>query len=355
MFKLLERYITKTIILATGLTALIMGGVLFLLLLLGELKRIGEGDYSILQAFLYALLRLPGELYQFSPMLVLLGSIIGLSLLSAQREIAVMRTAGFSVRRIMFSVLGAAMLLVVGIGAIGEGLTPNLNRKAEVQKENAKNAGQSVVTSAGVWLHIDNNFIHVQQVVGRQLLENVTRYQFDDQHRLQAAYFAKTLTYQNNHWQMNEGKQTIFHHERTESQSFTHANWDLPINPNLLNVAEAHEMSLTRLAKFIKYLKQNSLQATEYQYQFWQRIFQPLAALIMIFLAVPFVLGTINAASLSWRILVGIMLGFGFFISNALLGQLSIVYQIPPMLAAALPLVLFVLIGIILVNRMMRY
>jgi lipopolysaccharide export system permease protein len=355
MFNLLTRYITKTIVLAAALTTLIMTSVLFLFALLAQLKSIGEGDYNIVQAFFYVLLRLPGDIYQFSPMLILLGSIIGLSLLSAHREIAVMRTAGFSVRKIIVSVLSAALLLTLIMSLLGELLVPNLSRKAEVQRDNARNAGQAVETAAGVWLHIDNNFIHVQRVVNRQLLEGVTRYQFDDKRRLQAAYFAQTLLLRKNQWQMHNGSQTIFYPERTQSQVFVQADWHLKINPNLLNAVEANEMSLPRLAKFIHYLKHNGLQVAEYQYQFWQRMFQPLAALIMVFLAVPFVLGTLTPASLGWRILMGILLGFAFFIANALLGQLCVVYQIPSIAAAAFPLLLFAGVGWVLCKRMVKY
>src|SRR5204862_3449030 len=135
--------------------------------LMVEAKSVGEGDYTLGQAFIFVLFRLPNELYHFSPLLVLLGSIMGLSILSSYRELAVMRTSGFSIRKIIFSVLSAALLLVLSISLIGEGIGPSLSYKAVMQKENAKNAGEAVVTASGSWLHIDNNFIHVQRIIGR--------------------------------------------------------------------------------------------------------------------------------------------------------------------------------------------
>src|SRR3990167_10833056 len=145
MIKLLERYIAKTIIAATGLIALIITAVLFLMLLLGELKNIGEGDYNLPQAIFFVLLRLPNELYQFSPMLILLGSMVGLSILSSHRELAVMRSSGFAMRKIITSVLGGAFLLILMVSIIGELIGPNLSYRAEVHKENAQNAGEAVV------------------------------------------------------------------------------------------------------------------------------------------------------------------------------------------------------------------
>jgi len=347
MISILKRYIGKTIVNATVLTAFVIICVLFVITLLGELKNIGEGDYGLSQALAYVLLRLPNDIYQFSPMLVLLGSIIGLSILSSFRELAVMRTSGFSTRKIMNSTLSAALLMIVVLSLIGEIIAPNLSRKAEIYKENAQNAGQAVVTAAGVWLHVGNNFIHIQHVIGRSLLEGVTRYQFDESHRLQAAYYANTLTLENNQWIMNDVVKTEFYDERTKSQTLPHAVWDLKFNSNLLNVAQVNpvDMSLPRLMKFAHYLQKNGLQSSAYQFNFWQRIFQPLASLMMIFLAIPFVLNTLSASPLGWRIMIGVLAGFGFYILNALLGQMSIVYQLPPLFAALLPLLLFGALG----------
>lgn len=356
MKTILARYIARSTMLATLLVTLIISAVLFLILLLGELKAIGEGDYNLAQALAYVVLRLPNELYQFSPMLILLGGIIGLSLLSGTRELAIMRASGFSVRRIIVCVLASQFLLIVAMGLLGEMLAPHLSYKAEIRKEIAQNGGQAVVTNSGVWFHLDNNFIHVQRVVGRQLLEGVTRYQFDDAHRLQAAFYAKTLAFDDDAWRMHDVAKTTFYPERTESETFATLPWGLKFNPNLLRVGlvEPSEMSLAKLAQFSQYLVKNGLQARAYQYAFWRRLLQPLAALVMIFLAIPFVLSVMSVSTLGVRLLLGVMLGFIFFISNAFLGELCIVYQLPPLFAALTPIVGFALLGLLLANRMIR-
>lgn len=346
--KTLARYIFKTICSASILVVLIISSVLFIMLLLGELKNIGSGDYGIVSALSYVLMMLPNELYQFSPMLVLLGTMIGLTILSSSKELAVMRSSGYSTKRITASALLAGLFLIAAMSILGEWVGPMLNFKAETHKQNQQNAGEAVVTAAGVWFHVGNNFIRVERVVSKQLLENVTRYQFDDNHRLQVATFAKKLVWQNKHWQMQDGTQTIFYPDRTKSQTFLAAPWDIKFNANLLQIGlvDPREMSLPKLMKFSQYLKQNGLQSTEYTFNFWQRVLQPLASLVMIFLAIPFVLGAFAAGTLGWRILTGILVGFAFFILNELLGQLSVVYQIPTSAAAFVPIFIFALIGL---------
>lgn len=356
MFSIIGRYITNVIFAATGIVTLVILGVLYLLTLLGELKQVGQGDYGILEALWYVLLRLPNEIYQFSPMLLLLGCIIALSILSSSRELAVMRSSGFGVTNIILNTLFAALLLTMIISSIGEWIAPNLSYRAEIRKENAKNAGQSVVTASGLWMHVDNNFIHVRHVIGRQLLEGVTRYEFDNEHHLKNAYFIRMLAFKKGAWEMQDMVRTAFLKDHTESIEKPIAPWTLQFNPNLLNVGlvDPSEMTLHKLTKFARYLEKNGLQANEYRFEFWQRIFKPLAAIIMVFLAIPFVLSVFHTRSLGLRIIAGVIIGFIFFIFNAFLGQLSIVYQIPVILAASLPLIFFSCIGMIFSKKIIR-
>lgn len=352
MIKILNRYIAQTMLFATVTTTLIVSAIMLMILLLGEVKSIGEGDYQFYDAVWYVILRLPNEIYQFSPMLILLSSIVGLSILSTHRELAVMRVSGFSVRNIIMSVLGAALIFILTISTIGELIGPQLSYKAALAKQNAKNEGQAVITSAGMWMHVQNNFIHVQHVIGRRYLEGVTRYEFDQQHKLQAAYFAKKLTFDGEQWQMFNVVKTSFHRDRAVSEAFAEAPWQLTFNANLLGLGlvEPSQMSLHHLAQFANYLKRNGLQSKDYQFEFWQRLLQPFASLIMIFLAIPVVLKNVRT-TMGWRILAGVLMGFSFYILDALFSQLCIVLQIPPVLAAVLPLLVFTGLGIFLCRR----
>jgi lipopolysaccharide export system permease protein len=355
MLKILERYLAKTIISATLLTGVIITAILFIMSLLGEFKSLGTGDYGLMSAVYYVILRMPLSLYQFSPMLILLGSIIGLSILSTHRELAVMRASGFSMQHIIYSVFAAALMLILIISFVGEFTGPNLSRRAEMNKDNAQNAGQAVVTSAGVWMHVDNNFIHVDHVVNEQFVEGVTRYEFDNNHRLLSAYFAKSMQKVNKEWIMHDAVKTKFSDNRTYSESFASLPFGLTFNSHLLSVVmqEPSEMSLSRLVKFSRYLESNGLQSSQYRFEFWSRLFTPLASLVMIFLAVPFVLGVFNQAALGWRLVVGVMTGFAFFIMDAFVGQICIVYQVPPILAALIPIIIFGGMGIILAKNLL--
>lgn len=349
IFTLFQRYIARTVTMATLSVMGIVAAVSFLLLLLGELKAIGDGGYNIVQALAYVLLRLPNELYQFLPALTLLGSVMTIGLLSLHRELIAMQASGFSLRRIALHILTTALLLIIIASILGEWFAPDLSYRAEMNKENAQHGSQVAITASGVWFHVENNFIHVEQIIGSQLLEGVTRYQFDSHQHLMAAYFAKKLILINREWWMVDAVKTVFFNNGAKSQAFERIKWELPWNNNLLTMGlvEPSQMSLRKLIKLINYLHQNGLQVSQYQYVLWQRIFQPVAAWVMVFLALAFSLGQFRYLALGWKAAIGIAVGFSFFILNALLGQLCIVFQLPAMLAAGLPLILFTGVGLL--------
>lgn len=357
MFTILERYIAKTILYATLLISLVIGGLLVLLALLSEAKNYGIGDYGLISSFIYVALQLSTTIYRFSPLLILLGCVMGLGTLAQSRELTVMRAYGLSMRKIIRSVIFAALLIVSVLVIMGEVFGPRLSYQAEVYKENAKNAGQAVVTASGIWLHIDNSFIHVQRVIGRQLLKGVTRFEFDTENRLQTAYYGDTLTHTDQGWEFHDVVKTSFYEARTKSQVIASMPWELKMNENLFNIGfvNPNEMSLLKLTQVSRYLAQNGLQNQEYMFNFWRRIFQPLASIVMVLLAIPFVLGAFKQSNMGLRLIVGLMLGFVFFIGNAILAQLCVVYQIPTFFAALFPPLLFALLAFVLARRMLRY
>lgn len=353
MLTLLSRYIAKTILVSTGLTAAIITAILFLINLLSEMRGVGKGDYGFLQAIFHTLLQLPNALYQFSPLLVLIGTLIGLSTLAASRELAVMRAAGFSIWQITCSTLMAALCLTLAITLLGEVMGPSLSFKAEVRKENAEHPGQAIVTNKGAWFHVGNNFIHVGEVVNRELLKQVTWFQFDEEQQLLATYYVDKFRYIDKTWWMFQGAGTAFYKEQTKHLAFVKKKLTFEFNPNLLNVGlvDPNQMPLGRLRKFSRYLGENGIQATAYRFEFWRRILQPLTTLVMVLLAIPFVFGNIGTATIGKRITLGILIGFAFYLLNAMAGQLAVVYQLPEGLAALLLPATFGILGIILVLK----
>ena len=108
--------------------------------------------------------------------------------------------------------------------------------------------------------------------------------------------------------------------------------------------------SVIRLYHTIHYRYESGLQTGQYVFAFWQRVIQPLTTDIMICLGVPFIFGLLRQANMGLRILTGVIIGFAFYMLNQFFGPFAMVYQIPPVIAALMPTVLFTVAYVILLR-----
>lgn len=354
MITILPRYIAKAVIFATLQIMVIVLGLAYFINLLGELRDIGVGDYGVLQAALHTLFELPYTVYQFFPMLVLLGGLMGLGMLASNQELIVMRVSGMSIKKIVAAVFYAAFVLILIGMLIGEVLAPRAHYLADVHKSMAQSGGQAVVTASGLWIHEDNNFIHIDRVMAHDHLEGVTRYAFNDKHLLLATYYAKALDYRNGEWQLHGLEKTTFTENHTTSQQVTtNTTWDLKFSPLVLNLGliEPDELPLNKLWQNTHHMEKNGVQSGDFQFSFWKRVLQPLTILVMLFLAIPFVFAAPRSVTMALRLLLGVVVGFIFYIINGILGQLCIVFQLPAIVAALIPILLFACIGYFFMTR----
>lgn len=344
---ILTKYISKTIVTYVFLVVFILIGIEIFIEFTREFRDIGTGDYGILQVLIYVPMMLPLDIYQLFPMAGLLGSIIALGLLASHSELIVVRASGMSITEITIAVMKASIMLIFVIMILGEVIAPFSQHQAVINKATQMSSGQALVTRQGIWVRRGMNFIHINQILPEGKLQGITRYLFNDQHQLKLASYAKEGIYQHGQWLFKDVAQTNFGINTTASSHFANQQWEFTLKPKLLGISitDTNQRSLVELLAYIKYRQQSGLGVQNYQFAFWQRVFQPLASLVMILLAIPFVFGPLRGVTMGLRLVTGMMVGFGFYLLNQFAGPMSVVYQVPPILAALLPTVLFAGIG----------
>lgn len=318
-----------------------------------EFRHIGTGNYGLLQMFTCVLLLLPCDIYQFFPIAGLLGCVLGMGLLASHSELIAMRAAGLSLFDIAIAITKAAIVLVVIMFLIGEGIAPMAQKSAMHKKTIAMSGGQTLVTIKGIWVRSQNSFLHIDKIAGDKELQGITRYEFDADKKIKTISYAKKGSYRDGAWMFNDITQTIFSSDKITNANIAQQSWPLTLSRKLIEAVHIHpdQESIAKLYSYVKHRKQSGLSTVEYEFIFWQRILAPISALIMILLAIPFVFGPLRSASMGLRMLAGIGLGFVFHIFSQFVGPMSAVYQIPPMFAAMLPMLLFAMIGGVLLTR----
>lgn len=351
--RIIQTHLARVIIESTLLVLGVVTSLLLFANLVGEIKDLGQGDYTIIEAMIYVLLTLPQQLYDLFPMAAMLGVLLGLGALSANSELIVLRGCGISIGQITQMVLKAVVVMIVIVGILGVGLAPQLTHYAEKRKLVDTTGGQALATGHGTWLKSGNNFLHIDDVLPGGHFAGITWYAFDDAHRLISASFAKTAEYKKDHLELKNLTTSYFEVNRVVTKRLPSTTLKMTLNPLFMHAAEMSpsELSLIKLYKFIHYQRANGLHTSEFVLAFWQRIFKPLSSLVMIFLAIPFVFGPLRNSSMGYKIMVGVVIGFSFYIVNEFFGPMSIVYQFPPLLGAMMPTLLFFMLALFLIRR----
>ncbi|MFW0088568.1 MAG: LPS export ABC transporter permease LptG [Coxiella endosymbiont of Haemaphysalis qinghaiensis] len=353
--RLLNRYIRETVISATWLVVLVLLGVEIFMEFIDQLSKIGLAHYGLKQAFLYVLTQLPSDLYQLFPMAGFLGCLIGLGRLASSSQLIVMQAAGVSISRMTGSVVKAVLLMIIVVTFIGEFIAPRLESKGTLMRSLALSQTIGYQALGGVWLHDRNSFIHIDSINSKNTIRHVSNFQFN-QHQLLSAAFAPEGRYSGGRWVLYHVKQFLFMPTRITKNQISQLPLQIMFDPQQLQQGRktVDEQSIIELYYTIRYCIQAGLQTNSFIFAFWQRTIQPFATVVMICLGVPFIFGSLRQASMGLRVLTGVIIGFAFYMLNQFFGPFAMVYQLPPILAALMPTVLFAIACAILLRYSRR-
>lgn len=352
--KVLHLYIGISVIKTVLTVILALIGLEIFIEFSKEVSDIGNGNYNFWHAFIYILMLLPTDIYQFFPMAGLLGSLMGLGLLASRSELIVMRAAGVSLIEITIVVIKTACIALIIALLMGEIIAPFTQQMAAKYKNTALSNGQALRTTKGIWVRNNHDFIHIGSASNQGHLENIIRYQFDAKNNLITSSLAAKADYKNNEWTFyNITGSKIINNQQIITLHYDSQNWKLKMNPRLLGTEEIDpdQKSLTQLYNYINYLNESGINAGRYEFALWQRIFQPFSVLVMILLAIPFIFGPLRSATVGLRMLTGAVVGIGFYMLNQFSGPISIVYEFPAFFAASLPILIVAFFGTFLLIR----
>ena len=351
--KLLERYIAKTVLASIAMVTFLLSGLQVFILFIKQLGDLGHVGFGILQATVFVLMQTPHQVYQFFPIVSLLGVLIGLGVLASNSELVVMRASGMSILKISFAVLKAAFLVIFVVTILGETVIPRMAYYANDRKMQEMSGGQALRTARGVWLRSHNDFIFIGAINSESSLDSVFQFHFDTHYKLVSARKIQKVVYQNKQWQAVGIEQTEFLPSQTKSSQLASTPWDVAVQPWLLKMSsiEPDEMNLLQLHKYLHEKKRNHQSALNYETVYFQRLLQPFSTAVMMMLAIPFIFGPLRSSTMGAKMLIGLTVGFSFHILNQLSNLAGQIYQLPPILAVPAPILLFAGLGLYLMRR----
>jgi lipopolysaccharide export system permease protein len=351
--KILDWYLWKSTLqgLVIAWLALVMLDVFFAFI--NELESTNN-QYTSYKALIYLTFTLPARFYEFFPTATLIGSLLGLGNLAANSEFIAMRAAGYAIRDIIFSVLKLGVLLTLLAFIIGEWVVPVSDLHARNYLATLKNKNVYLVSESGLWIKQKDSMIHIGKVWSQEKLSDVTLYQMKaDRSQLINIVKAKSVIASTNGWQLNTVKTMTFQEKKVTTEVIKSINRSDLLDPQILKIAamKPEQLSGSALRKIIAHQQKNALKSDKFELAYWKRFSVPISTLVMLILSMPFLFGSQRGGGTGQRVFIGIVVGIAFFLLNRVLNELGIVYGVAPFISAFLPLFIFLLISLFVLQR----
>ena len=328
-------------------------GILSFFDFIQEINDLGKGTYNMFTIFSYVALSIPGHVYEIVPIAVLIGSMYTMGQLSENSELTVIRSSGFSIKRIAYTLSLTGLFFTLFTFAVGDLITPITEKKAQQIKITAKDAIVTQEFKSGLWIKDNNSFINIEHVLPDSSLSEIHIYEFDKTFRLRTITNAKKGSFINCEWKLDDINQTIFDKDKVSTNSLKSAIWKSLIKPEMMNVllVSPEKMSSISLINFIKYLKNNKQKITKYEVALWGKLIYPLASIVMVLFAIPFGFFQERSGGKNFKIFLGILIGIFYQIMNSSFRYIGLLNDWQPLTCALMPTLIFFLVGMVLIYK----
>ncbi|WP_379545555.1 LPS export ABC transporter permease LptG [Qipengyuania sp. DSG2-2] len=306
----------------------------------------GNGQAELLQ---YAGYRIPQLIQRFLPYSVLLATIISLITLNQNSEVIAMKAAGLSAHQVLAPLLLTALVVAVISFAFNERVVTSAT--ASLKAWEATEYGAVPLEDdarKGLYLTDGNDILTATTMTGRGdkiQLQSVTWYRRSDAGQIVRQVRADSAEFAGPGWRLIGA--TAFDVGTAETRNAADVTVAPGITPSQIELesVDADALGFMELRDSIQAYKASGRATAELEAKWWHKVSGPLSAFLMPLLGAVAAFGLARSGQLFVRAIIGMALGFAYFVvDNAALAMGSF-GGYPPFLAAWAPFFLFLLVG----------
>lgn len=323
--------------------------VLMTLDLLGNsadiLNHPGNGDAEMWR---YVGLRVPQLIARFLPFSVLLGTLVTLVTLNQHSEIITMKAAGISAHQIIAPLILAGLFIAALNFVFNERIVTRANRSLDAWE--AVDYGPlppEREVQSNVRVQHGDDLIFVRQVAGRGERTRLTGITIYDRtggtmHSILEADRGVRVA---NGWELTNVR--LFSVDAGRVSRMARARLGNALRPDQFTLAsvDADEQDFWQLRQSIADLRSAARPTASIEASLWHKIAGPLSAVLMPLLAAIAAFGLARSGQLFVRAVLGMALGFAYFVADNFALAMGNFGAYPPFLAAWGPFLLFLLVG----------
>ncbi|WP_224105209.1 LPS export ABC transporter permease LptG [Vreelandella aquamarina] len=347
----LDRYIARNVLGAIVVVQFVLLGLDITIAYIGELSHV-EANYSALDVLFYLLMRTPWRFYQYAPVAVLIGALIGLGSMASSNELTVMRAAGRSLARIVWGVMKPVLVVVVAVLLVAEFVSPRTEQFAEAWRLEQRQGESAQPASRSGWQFEGDSVYRFGAIRADDVVLDLTRYRFDER-RLVEATHASRAHWEEGAWRLENITTTRIYDDYTESDTQESAFWETHITPTQLErlLRDIESQAPSELWAYANYLQAQGLTADRPLLYFWQKMLMPLTMGSLVLIAASFVFGPLRTVAAGTRVFYGVVTGLSFKYVQDLLAPASTIFGFSPIWAVLVPTLVCAGVGIMFLRR----
>lgn len=345
---LLDRYVARIFLMVLGLVFL--SGIT--LYIIGDL---GENIDDILKnqvprglVFAYYKFLSLQILYDISPIVVLVTTLITFSLLSRSNELTAFKALGVSLFRLALPALALAALVASFNVYLQSAVLPASNERVAQIKDQIKGrkSARTYRRADRQWLFGQGRYVYnyVHYDPRQQSLERLQVFEFDEKYRLSRRLFAARAEHNGRGWTIEDGWKRSFDGPLvTDYERFYEPRLsDYPESPDYFTseIRPPEQMRFRELSEYIRELEERGQQVPELRVELHNKIAYPFISLIMALVALPFAFRLGKQGAL-YGVGLSVVLGMVFMAIFVLFRTLGAAGALPPMLSVWAPSLVF--------------
>jgi len=350
---LLSSYLMRSILISTALVMLVLLALAGLFEFISQLDDT-QGNYGVPQALLFALLRLPQLSFEMLPIAALIGSLLGLGDLANHSELVVMRTAGISVIRMAGMVAVSGVVLMILTGVIGEFIGPPLDYFARTMRDEGRFEQEERDIGTAAWVKDGPVILHLERINSEFEFGALYIFRFNEDSTLRSIARAENAGIDDSDkWILENYRETRFRDDGVQVVESSVAVESFDVNGELLGITLVKPVSLSArgLMSYISYLRKNEMSAARYETELWSRISKTVTVIIMPVLALAFVFGSLRSSGSGSRLLIGVLIGLGYFLASEMVANSGQVFNLNPAVITWVPSIALLLITAFSLSR----
>ena len=297
---------------------------------------------------------IPYLLYQLSPLGALVAVLVTLGVLSKNNEIVAFKASGISLYRIALPLLMAGVVLAGVLLILDDTYLPYANQRQDALRNQIKGRPAQTYTRPQRWIFGENTKVYnydffdsTQKLFGGLSVVELDPATFAMRRRVYAARArwldtAQTWVLESG-WVRDFADGTVLRYDRFKVTTLA----ELVEPPSYFNreVIQASQMSWRDLRRYIAGLQRAGFDVSSLTVQWHKKLAYPLIAPISMMLAIPFAL-LVGSRGAVGGVALGVAIGIVYWAISALLEAMGGIGQLPPLMSAWSPDLMFFFVGL---------